>query len=125
MKKKNGLEWIVFAVSALLIAGVIAILGKEAMEGGQTPPSLRVEIGAPMSDNGSFRVPVKVQNLGDETAEQAVIEVELVQNGTVLESADLTIAYVPKRSVREGWVVFRRDPRCCTISSRAAAYAKP
>ena len=126
MKTKNALEWIVFAVSALLIAAVLFILVLEARDMGETPPLLRVATGAAEETAGAFRIPVSVHNAGDETAEQAEIEVELIGgDGRVVERSQLTIAFVPKRSVREGWVTFHRDPRCCRIVTRAAAFTKP
>jgi uncharacterized protein (TIGR02588 family) len=123
--KKNALEWIVFAVSAVLIAGVVSVLVIAGVRSGQTPPSLRIETGAAEASEGSFRVPVRVRNMGEETAEQALIEVQLIANGTAVERAELLIPFVPKRSSREGWVVFARDPRCCTLATRAVAFNKP
>lgn len=115
-----------FAVSAILIAAVIIILVHEGRSAGDAPPSLRVETGVAHESAGAFRIPVRVHNTGDETAEDAQIEVELIgEDGKVIEHSQLTIAFVPRRSIREGWVAFHNDPRCCKLTTRAAAFTKP
>lgn len=118
--QKNALEWAVFAVSAILVAAVAAVLIVSGARSAHTPPSLVIESGAVEKDGDAYRVPIKVRNTGDETAEQARIEVELTANGEIVERAELTFAFIPKRSSREGWVELHRDPRCCTIATRAS-----
>jgi uncharacterized protein (TIGR02588 family) len=118
--QKNVLEWLVFAVSAILLAGVAGTLVIAGMRSGDTPPSLVIETGAPEANGGTFRIPIRVRNVGDRTAEEARIEVELLEKEVIVERAGLTIPFVPKQSMREGWVAFRRDPRCCTVLARAA-----
>ena len=118
--QKNILEWVVFAISAVLLAGVAATLIIAGTRGGNGKPSLLVETGAPEAHGRTFRIPIRVRNVGDATAEQAHIDVELLDDGNVVEHAELTIMFVPKQSIREGWVAFRNDPRCCTLHARAA-----
>jgi uncharacterized protein (TIGR02588 family) len=42
-----------------------------------------------------------------------------------LERAEVTIAFVPRRSVREAMVVFRSDPACCRIVVRSLGFEAP
>ena len=118
--KKNTLEWAVFAASAILVAAVAAVLVVSGARSAHTPPTLAIELGAAERDGDAFRIPIKVRNTGDETAEQARIEVELTAGSEIVERAELTFAFIPKRSAREGWVELHRDPRCCTLATRAA-----
>ena len=118
--QKNILEWTVFAVSALLLAGVAGSLVLAGMRSDDRPPSLVIETGTPEAHGGMFRILIRVHNRGDATAEDARIDVELLAEGLVVERAELTIPFVPKRSMREGWVSFHRDPRCCRVLVRAA-----
>jgi uncharacterized protein (TIGR02588 family) len=53
------------------------------------------------------------------------VEIVLQSERETVERAELSIAFVPRRSKREGWVVFRRDPRCCVVTAGAMAYDKP
>lgn len=118
--QKNALEWLVFGVSAVLVAGVCALLVVSGMRSDGTPPSLAIETGPPVASGDTFRVPVRVRNTGSATAEEARIIVELVEDGAVAERAEFTIPFVPQYSSREGSVSFRRDPSCCTVTARAA-----
>ena len=118
--QKNALEWLVFGVSAILVAGVAAVLLVSGLRSHHAPPSLAIETGAAEKHGDAFRVPVEVRNTGEETAEQARIEFELTKDGEVVERAELTFAFIPKRSSREGWVELHRDPQCCTLAARAS-----
>lgn len=123
--KKNVVEWAVFFVSvAVIVATTILLLSASSRSDGGVA-DLRISTGTPVPSSGGFGVPVIVSNAGDATAEQAVIEVVLQSGEKEMERAELTLALVPRRSEREGLVIFKKDPRCCTISTRATAYEKP
>ena len=133
--EKNWLEWSVFAISALLIVAVLAILIREAMTEGNRPPLLRVTTGDALPDgHGGHRVPVTVRNDGDRTAAEAKIELALEEGGRdvikkanmrIVERGEITLPFVPQRSSRTGWVVFKRDPKCCELLVRAIGYQQP
>ncbi len=118
--QKNPLEWLVFAASAILVAGVAAVLIVSGARSAHAPPALVIESGPAERNGDAYRVPITVRNTGDETAEHARIEVELTRGAEVVERAELTFAFIPKRSAREGWVELHRDPSCCTLATRAA-----
>jgi uncharacterized protein (TIGR02588 family) len=123
--EKNVLEWVVFGVSLVLIAGVLAVLVGAAMRRGDEPPRLAIETGAAVREGQTYRVPVRVANTGDTTAEQARVEVSLVVEGRVVEQGEVLLTFVPRGSVRRGWVTFRRDPACCVVVSRTVGLAEP
>jgi len=123
--QKNILEWLVFAVSALLVAGILLFLLVTGSRQGEEPPLLFIELGAPTKAREAFRLPVRVRNNGDQTAEECTIEVVLRSGEREVERGELTIALIPKRSAREGWVTFQNDPKCCTIEARAVGFTKP
>ncbi len=123
--KKNLLEWTVFGASVAVIIATIALLVAGGSGTRRKMPDLRVDIGTPVPASTGFSVPIVVSNAGDVTAEQVSVEIVLQSERETVERAELAIAFVPRRSKREGWVVFRRDPRCCVVAAGAMAYAKP
>ena len=123
--EKNPLEWAVFAVSLAAILATVGFLVWDAATADGSSPDLRVELGRPEARSGAFAVPVTVHNRGDETAEEVRIEVTLEAPGTPPETAEIGMAFVPRRSQREGWVTFRRDPRQGRLAGRAVGYEKP
>lgn len=123
--KKNALEWTVFALSLIAIGAVVTLLFIGGGDTAAVRPDLVVQTGSAVRGPNGHAIPVTVRNIGNATAEQARIEIALLSGSEAMEKAELTIAFVPRRSKREGWVVFERDPRCCTISARAVSFEKP
>lgn len=122
--EKNWLEWAVFVVSVALIVAVLGVLLTEARSPA-SPPDLVLTLRAPQQGKRGFRMPVIVKNSGGETAEQVHLEVTLTLEGREVEKSDMTMAFVPRASQREGVVVFERDPRLHMVESRITGYETP
>ena len=122
--KKNRVEWGVFAVSLVLVLGTLGYLVYEGARSGKAAPDIGVRLGTPERRTQDFVVPVFVTNSGDETAEGVQIEVVL-EGGAEPERGEFTIAFVPRRATREGWVAFRSDPRGARLTPRVLGYEKP
>lgn len=123
--QKNAIEWTVFAISIAIIAVTAWLLLDDAVSMGEKRANLRVEAGKPAQTADGYAVPVVVTNDGDATAEQARIEMVLLADGKEVETSELTMAFVPRKSRREGVVIFRHDPACCELVARTVAYEKP
>lgn len=125
MPKKNWLEWTVFGLSLVLVVGVVGYLVFDAATIGDAPPTLTLELGETLAQSGGFAVPVTVTNRGDETAEDVQIEVVLMQNGEEIEHGEFSIAFVPRGSQAEGWVMFREDPAGGELAAKVLGYEQP
>jgi uncharacterized protein (TIGR02588 family) len=125
--QKNWVEWAVFVVGLALVLSTLAYLAYEGATMGDDPPSIEVRLGAPEPRAHNFAVPVTVTNQGDETAEGVTVEVTLENGGgaATAERGELTIAFLPRRATREGWVTFRQDPRAAQLTARVLGYEKP
>jgi uncharacterized protein (TIGR02588 family) len=122
--KKNLLEWTVFAASLVLVLTVIGYLTYEAVTTGDNPPRIIVSSGKAHEWNGLYRVPIAAQNLGDQTAEGVMIEVTL-EGGGETETGEVAFAFLPRRSRREGWASFTRNPKTGKITARVRGYESP
>lgn len=125
--QKNWLEWVVFAVGLVLLLFALSYLVYEGATMGDAPPSIEVRLGTPEQRAHNFVVPVTVTNHGDETAEGIAIEVSLGHEASAepVERGQLTIAFLPRRATREGWVTFQQDPRPARLTARVLGYEKP
>jgi uncharacterized protein (TIGR02588 family) len=125
--QKNWVEWVVFAVGLLLVLSTLAYLAYDGATMGSDPPSLEVRLGTPEQRTHNFIVPVTVTNHGDETAEGITIEVTLenASGGGEPVRGELTVAFLPRRATREGWVTFQQDPRAARLNARVLGYEKP
>lgn len=128
--QKNWLEWIVFACGLVLVVSTLGYLAYEGATMGNDPPSIEVRLGTPEQRTHNFIVPVTVTNHGDETAEGITVEVTLEnavggEGGGEPVRGELTIAFLPRRATREGWVTFQQDPRAARLTARVLGYEKP
>jgi uncharacterized protein (TIGR02588 family) len=126
--QKNWLEWVVFAAGLALVLSTLAYLVYDGATMGSDPPSIEVRLGAPEPRAHNFIVPVTVTNHGDETAEGVAVEVLMESDGgSGGEPArgELTIAFLPRRATREGFVTFQQDPRAARLTARVLGYEKP
>lgn len=123
--RKNPLEWTVFAISLAIVAACVAVLAGLTLRSHEMPPDMVITLGSPERVSSGFRIPVQVRNAGDETAAEVHVEVTLESAGEETERAELSLPFVPRRSDRHGFVVFRHDPRCCSIKARAFGFEKP
>jgi uncharacterized protein (TIGR02588 family) len=131
--QKNWLEWTVFACGLVLVVATLGYLAYEGATMGNDPPSIEVRLGTPEQRTHNFIVPVTVTNHGDETAEGVTVEVTLEndagrgEGGVAGEPVrgEITIAFLPRRATREGWVTFQQDPRSARLTARVLGYEKP
>ena len=124
--QKNWVEWAVFALGLLLVTSTLAYLAYDAATITDAPPSIEVRAGQPEQRPHNFIVPVSLINHGDQTAEGVLVEVVLENGGQEKERGEFTVAFLPRRSTREGWVAFQTDPRTVEqIKARVLGYEKP
>ena len=123
--EKNAVEWTVFALSALIVAGLIGYLVTAAVRERKMPPDLHITTAPAIGTHAGHKIEVNVKNLGDMSAEQVRIEIALRRGDEEIERAELDIIYVPRKSERTGFVTFRNDPRCCEVTARAMSYDAP
>jgi uncharacterized protein (TIGR02588 family) len=120
------LEIIATIVSALLIAGLIGVLVRDALHP-NLPPAFEVRAEAMQSSGASYRVPLHVRNAGDESAKSVVVHVELTAADTAVSETEVTLDWLPGRSTREAVAVFsRRDAQAATgVRAEVRGYAVP
>jgi uncharacterized protein (TIGR02588 family) len=124
--EKNWFEWVVFGVGLVLVVSTLAYLAYDAATISDVPPSIEVRVSEPQQRPHNFIVPVTLINHGDQTAEGVQIEVVLEQDGQEKERSEFAVAFLPRRSTREGWVAFQTDPRTSgQIKARVLGYEKP
>lgn len=124
--QKNWLEWSVFAASLVIILTIVTYLVYDVTTMGDSPPIVEVRLGAAEPRNGSYVVPVTLHNSGDQTAETVTVEVLLLDDGAEIETAEVTIDFLPRQSTRSGWVTFTTDPATADeIQSHVLGYQEP
>jgi uncharacterized protein (TIGR02588 family) len=121
----STLEWIVAAVSALLVLGVIGFLVYDGVVSPKTPPDVRVEVDSIQQAGPGFLVILRARNNGHNTAADVIIEGELMADSGRVEASETTIDYVPAGGEQRAGLYFTRDPRSLKLRVRAHGYRDP
>lgn len=122
--KRNPLEWTVFAVGLIATLAILGYLGYEIATFRPGSPQIEVVLGKAERRGEEFVVPVTAKNRGDETFEGVLLEATLTR-GKEEEKAQFELAFLPRRSQREGWFTFTGDPERGRLEARAIGYERP
>jgi uncharacterized protein (TIGR02588 family) len=120
--KKNVLEWSIFAISLVLIAVCVGVLGYEQLTRTDSPPNVLATIGQVMERPDGFAVEIIIENTGDRTASAIHLQLSDEANN---EQATAVIEYLPYRSTRRAWLILPTDPRGDGIRVRVLGYEEP
>jgi uncharacterized protein (TIGR02588 family) len=88
-------------------------------------PRVELATEAPIRQGPSFHVRFVANNTGDATATNLVVRGVLLENGTEVESREVTIDYLPMKSSRGGGFIFAHDPARYRLTVTAASYLDP
>lgn len=104
----TGPEWVTFALAAVIVLGILGtVLSQMVTEG--SPPSPRVAVGAVAERDGSFIVPVRLTNDGDETAQDVQVNATLTTKDGETTS-DQIVAFLAGGEEERLEFVFEDDP---------------
>lgn len=122
--KRNALEWIVFALGLTATLAILGYLGYDIATFHPQTPRVEVVLGPAERQGDHYVVPVTAKNHCDETLEGVVVEATL-KTGKEEETAQFELAFLPRRSQREGWFTFTKDPGSGSLRARAIGYERP
>ena len=121
---KNVLEWVVFAISSLLVAGVVGFLVWSTLAGNGKLAAFNIEIGSVTTLPESSVVQVKVTNTGSQTAAEVNLSIVARYPGGEKETG-LTIDFIPRGGTRDGYAVFQGQGTPEDITARVQGYIEP
>ncbi len=122
-RRRTAAEWVLFGVSAAIVAVVVGLLLSVADE--TEPPTFRIARGPTRASSGEFFVPVKVENTGDVAATDVVVVAHLVDGNQVVETAEQRLTTLSGDETEEVTFVFRHDPSPVSVEVGVASYSKP
>lgn len=121
---KNLLEWTVFAISSVLVLGILACLTLAAFTVKEEPARLRVETGKPVVENGWLRIPVSVSNDGDRVAANVDLQVT-IGSGDSRREAGFSVDFIPRGATRTGAVSFKGTELPDNLECGVLGYEEP
>lgn len=119
------LEWLMAAIGLILAAGALGFIIYNAATGEHKPPILKVKHGSVEKIETGYLITFDVENIGNETAAEVLIEGKLTKGAEEIETSSVTFDYVPSQSKRTGGLYFNSDPRQAVLEIAAKGYQKP
>ncbi len=119
------LEWLMAAIGLILVGGALGFIIYEASTNGHEPPILKVGYGAVEKNEAGYLVKFEVENSGDETAADVVIEGKLTKGAEEIETSSVTFDYAPSQSKRGGGLYFKNNPQEFNFELAPKGYQKP
>jgi uncharacterized protein (TIGR02588 family) len=120
------LEWVSAGVGLAIVLGMFGFLTVDAMRADTgVPPIMRAQPTRLTVAPGQYVLQVRVSNSSRKTGASVQIAGNLKRGGTVVESSEATLSYVPGQSERRAGLVFTHDPRAYQLDLRVTGYERP
>jgi uncharacterized protein (TIGR02588 family) len=127
-RRKSTAEWVTLSLSVLVVGAliVVALMEKSHRQQGDAA-GLQVTFDTErvVSSGESFYVPYTVVNTGSEAISSAEIWIEVVAGERVVESAEITVQFLPLQGKQDGMFVTTRDPATHALRSRVESLQFP
>jgi uncharacterized protein (TIGR02588 family) len=123
-ERRNPLETVVLTVSALLVAGSIAVLVWQGTRE-ERPPELVLHVDSIVARGAAHHVHVTVRNDGDATAAAVQLRARLLRDTAVVAESEAVIDWVPGRSAAQATLLFAEDPRAFDVEAGVVGFAEP
>lgn len=121
-------EWVTLAVSIIVVGSLLAIaLIEESRLEDREPASLTMTFDTvaswPVADK--YHVPFTVSNRGSEAVASADLWIEVYDEETRVESARITVQFLPLQGRQDGVYVSSHDPATHTFRGRLESVQFP
>ena len=128
-EKKNQkipfLEWLMAGIGLILVVGALGFIIYEAANNGHKPPILKISYSVAEKNEAGYLIKFEVENSGDETAADVVIEGKLIKGAEEIEMSSATFDYAPSNSKRNGGLYFKNNPQEFDFEISPKGYQKP
>ena len=124
---RSAAEWTTLAISISLIVALVALVTYVSISGGSEPPIVEARpfLEEIRHEGQSYVLPVTVTNRGGRTAEEVLIQAELISSDGSSEEREFTLDFLAGGETREGTVVFATDPAAGELTIDVASFQQP
>ncbi|TWF47784.1 hypothetical protein [Neorhizobium alkalisoli] len=121
----HWIEWIIGAISAVIVLAVIVWIGKDGIADHDASPDLEGIVLQTEERSDGFQVIFEIRNIARATASQVKVRGEIKDEALVLESVETVLDYVPGHSKAAGGLIFQQNPAGKQLTVRATAFDEP
>jgi uncharacterized protein (TIGR02588 family) len=125
-KPVSDWEWLIAAIGALMLAGLVGYLIHQALGNSRSPPQIEVRQTFLQQTEDGYLLGFRAVNKGKTTASSVLVRGRLKDaDGKVIEQSEVAIDYLPGEGEQQGGLFFTRDPSRYGRDLRALGYAVP
>ena len=120
---RSPAEWITLGFGVAVIAALVVLVTYlYVVSGSNLPVIVATPLTAEIRQDGDlYYLPVAVRNDGDRTAEDVIIQGELVAGGTT-QSGEFILDFLAGGETRRGTLIFSRNPADSPLTVRATSF---
>lgn len=121
-------EWVTLALSSLIVGALVVVaLVEESRRLEAEAADLRMtfDVERTAARGGSFYVPYTVRNQGSAAISSAEIWIDIYADGEFVDSAEVTVEFLPLQGVQDGVFVTPYDPSTHTVVGRVESLQFP
>jgi len=127
-RRKSIAEWVTLSLSVLVVGALILVaLVEESrrQDGDGTALQVTFDTEGATTQGENFYVPYVVLNTGSEAISSAEIWIDVYDGERVVESAEITVQFLPLQGKQDGVFVTTRDPASHALRSRIESLQFP
>ncbi len=127
-RRKSAAEWVTLSFSILVVGALIVValvVESRRQQGDATDLNVTFDTERVAVRGDSFYVPYTVVNTGSEAISSAEIWIEVTVGEQVVESAEISVQFLPIQGKQDGMFVTTRDPASHALRSRAESLQFP
>lgn len=127
-RKRSLAEWVTLSLSVLVVGALIVVaLVEESrrQDGDGTLLQMTFDTERAIARGDSFYVPYTVLNTGSDAISSAEIWIEVYDGERVVESAEVTVQFLPLQGKQDGIFVTSRDPASHSLRSKLESLQFP
>lgn len=120
-------EWVSLAISSAILLALTGLILFLYFSGGsnETVIEVRPQLTRVEQRSGEFYLPVTIENTGNATAEDVIVELTLTRSSGREEASEITISFLAGNDSEDATAVFSEDPRNGEVSVDIKSYLNP
>lgn len=126
--KRTPAEWVTLAISIVIVGTLVVVaLLEEAKRSHETDFGIAVtfERDDVIVKGEQFYVPYRVTNIGGSAISSAEVWIEVMDERNLLETAEVTVSFLPLNGHQEGIYVSKFDPERYAFTGRLESLLFP
>ena len=128
VRGRSAAEWVTLSLSVLVVGALVAVaLVEESRRQEEDGAALQVMFDTARStqEGAIFYIPYTVRNTGSDAISSADVWIDVYEGDQLVESAEITVQYLPLQGKQDGVFVTTHDPASHALQSRLESLLFP